>query len=68
MKQILIFFLFGFTARQDYFTYYEPSQSYGGTKMGDLREKTSDYPQAEFGLSHVTPARLEPTAARWRAI
>ena len=32
-----------FTARQDYFTHFEP-------------------------VSHVTRARLEPTAARWRAI
>ena len=29
----------GFTANQDYFTYFEPSQSLGGAKTGDPREK-----------------------------
>ena len=29
------FFYLGFTARQDYFTHFEPSQSLGGAKMGD---------------------------------
>ena len=54
----------GLTAHQDYFTHYELSQSLGGAKTGDPREKTSDHPQAEHGLSHVTRARLEPTAVR----
>ena len=31
-------------------------------------EKPSDHLQAELGLSHVTRARLEPTAVRWWAI
>ena len=29
------FFDFGYTARQDYFTHFEPSQSVGGAKTGD---------------------------------
>ena len=32
----LIIFNLGFTARQDYFTNFEPSQSLGGAKTGDL--------------------------------
>ena len=55
------------TARQDDFTHFEPSQSLGGTKTGDPREKPTDHPQAELGLSHMTRARLEPTAVRLRA-
>ena len=43
----------GFTARQDYFTHFEPSQSPGGAKTGDPRLKPPDHPQAELGLSHV---------------
>ena len=27
----------GFTARQDYFSHFEPSQSIGGAQTGDLR-------------------------------
>ena len=44
------FFLFylDFTARQDYFTHFEPSQSKGGAKTGDPREKPPDDPQAEL--------------------
>ena len=30
--------------------------------MGKSQEKPPDHPQAELGLSHVTLARLEPTA------
>ena len=63
---MLIFYYLCFTASQDYFTHFEPSQ--GGAKTGDPREKPPDYPQAELGLSRVTRARLEPTAVRWRAI
>ena len=37
----------GVTARQDYFTHFEPSQSVGGAKTADPREKTPDHPQAE---------------------
>ena len=56
-----------FTARQDYFTHFEQSQSLGGVKTGDPQEKTPDHPHAELGLSHMW-AWLEPTAVRWRAI
>ena len=47
------FYILGFTARQDYLTHFEPSQSLGGSKTGDPREKTPDYPQEELGLSHM---------------
>ena len=43
------FFDLGFTTHQDYFTHFELSQSLGGAKMGDLREKPPDHPQAELG-------------------
>ena len=56
----LLFFSLGFTAHQDYFTHFEPSQSLGWAKTGDPREKPPDHPQAE----HVARARLEPTAVR----
>ena len=39
-------FYVGFTARQDYFIHLEPSQSLGGAKTGDPREKTPNHPQA----------------------
>ena len=45
--------LFGFTARQDYFIRFEPSQSLCGAKTGDPREKPPDHPQVELGLSHM---------------
>ena len=67
MQWFFLFYL-GFTAHKDYFTHFEPSQSFGGAKTGDPREKTPDHTQAELGLSHMTRARLEPTAVRWRAI
>ena len=44
------------------------SQSKGGVKMGDPREKPPDHPQAELGLSDVTWTRLEHSAVRRRAI
>ena len=47
------FFFLELTACQDYFIYFEPSQSLGGTKMGDPREKPPDHPQAELSLSHM---------------
>ena len=47
--------LFGFYLGQDYFTHFEPSQSYGGQKTGDPRAKPSDHPQAKLGLSHISP-------------
>ena len=55
-------------ASQYYFTHFESTQSVGGAKTGDPREKTPDHLQAEFDFSHVTWARLEPTAVRWQAI
>ena len=36
----------GVTARQNYFTHFEPSQSLVGAKTGDPREKTPGHPQA----------------------
>ena len=36
---VCFFFDLGFTARQDYFIHFEPSQSIGGAKKGDPREK-----------------------------
>ena len=54
----------GVTAHQDHFFHFEPSQSLGGAKTGNHREKTPDHPQTELGLSHVTQARLEPTVVR----
>ena len=63
LSHLPLFYL-GFTARQDYFTHSQPNQSLGGAKTGYPREKTPDNPQAERLVSHVTRARLEPTAAR----
>ena len=54
----------GFTARQYYFTHFEPSQSLGGAKTGDPREKPSDHPQAKLGLSHMWP-KLGSNPQRW---
>ena len=42
------FVFFSFTARQDDFTHFESSQSVGGAKTGDPREK-----KAELGTSHM---------------
>ena len=39
-----IFYL-GFTARQDYFTHFETSQSVDGAKTGDPREKPPNHPK-----------------------
>ena len=36
------FFNLGFTARQDYFTHFEPSQSFVGAKTGDPRDKNNN--------------------------
>ena len=63
-QHFLLFWEMGVTAHQDYFTHFEPSQSLGGAKMGDPREKPHDHLQAEFGLSHMTRARLEPISVR----
>ena len=45
------------TVRQGFFTHSEPSQSQGGAKSADPREKTPEHPQAELGLSHMQPER-----------
>ena len=47
-----------------YFTHFEQSQSVGGAKTGDPREKTPDHPQAELGLSHMWP-ELASNPQRW---
>ena len=62
------FFDLGITARQDYFTHFEPNQTLDEAKTGDPRKEPPDYPQAELGLAHVPRAKLEPIAVRWRAI
>ena len=51
-----LFFSLSFTAIK-----IELSNCKAGAKMGDPREKPPDHPQAELG-SHVTRARLNPTA------
>ena len=48
-------FYLGFTARQDYFTHFEPSQSLDGAKTEYPQEKIPDHPQAQLGLSHKAP-------------
>ena len=53
--RFFFFYYLGFTARKDYFTHFELSQSLGGAKTGDPREKPLDRPQAELGLSHMWP-------------
>ena len=39
------FFYLGFTAHQDYFTHFEPSQSVDWANTGDPREKTPNHRQ-----------------------
>ena len=53
-----------FMAQQEYFTPFELSQSLGGAKMGDPREKIYDHWQAELGLSHMWP-ELGLNRQRW---
>ena len=53
---VFFYFVFlVFLARQDYLTHFEPSQSLGGAKTGDRREKPSGRLQAELDLSHTLP-------------
>ena len=63
---------FGFTARQYYFTQFEPSQSLGGAKTVGPREKKKKKKRPPTSrtwlVSHVTRARLKPTAVRRQAI
>ena len=47
------FFYLVFTACQDYFTHFEPSQSIGGVKTGDPQEKQPDRQQAKLDLSNM---------------
>ena len=47
------FFYLGLTARQDYFTHFEPSQSLGWAKTGDPREKLPNHPQTELSLKVI---------------
>ena len=54
----------GFTARQDYFTHFDPSRTWGGAKTGDPREKPPDHQQAELSLSHMWP-ELGLNPQRW---
>ena len=56
-QYFFLFFDLGFTARQDYFTHFEPSQSLGGAKTWDPQETTPDHPLAELGLSYMWPER-----------
>ena len=52
--QNLDFFYLSFAARQDYFTHFEPGRV--NREVGrkrEIREKPSDYPQTELGLSHM---------------
>ena len=39
--QLTLLFDLGFTARPDYFTHFEPSQSVGRTEIGDPRVNTT---------------------------
>ena len=41
------------SARQDYLTHFEPSQSLDAAKTGDPQNKPPGHPQAELGLSHT---------------
>ena len=44
----IILFDLGFTARQEDYTRFEPSKSYGGAKTGDPRGNPFDHTQAEL--------------------
>ena len=55
LRHNICFIYLGFTARQDYFTHFEPSQSLCGVKTGDPRESPHDHPQTELGLSNMWP-------------
>ena len=56
VNSFFFFFALGVTARQDYFTNFEPSESLGGVKTEDPRKKTSDHPQAELGYVSRDPS------------
>ena len=63
-QDIVSLHFFGFTARQDYFTHFEPSQSLGRAKTEDPREKQHDHPQADLGFSHMW-SELGSNPQRW---
>ena len=48
-----IFVYLNFTARQDYFTHFQTSQSLDGRKREIPEKKPPDHPPAELGLSHM---------------
>ena len=54
----------GVTARQDYFTDFEPSQSLDAAKTGYPQNKPHGHPQAELGLSQMWP-ELGLNPHRW---
>ena len=45
-------------------TQFEPSQSLGGAKTRDPREKTPDHMHAELGLFHMWP-KLDSNPQQW---
>ena len=57
-------FVFGFYGPSRLFHSFWASQSLAGAKTENPGEKPPGHPQA----SHVTQARLEPIAVRWRVI
>ena len=60
-----IVFLFGFTAHQDYFPHFDPSQLFNRWgKNGKSLKKTPDHPQAELGLSQTWP-ELGSNTQQW---
>ena len=66
-KYSLFYFLVvvvGGTARQDYFTHFEQSQSLDAAKTGDSQNKPPGHLQAELGLSHMWP-ELGLNPHRW---
>ena len=64
MQWFFFKFYLGFTACQDYFTHFEPSQLFGGAKTGNPWENTPDHTQAELGLYYMWP-ELGSNPQRW---
>ena len=60
----IFIFLFGFTAHQDFFTHFEPSQSLLGQRREIPEKNHLTTRKQNLLVSHVTLASLEPTAAR----
>ena len=63
-----IFFLYGFYSPSKLFHSFWAESIVRWGENGRSPRKTTDHPQAELALSHMTRARLEPTAMRWPAI